>query len=95
MNYQCGKSALSRDESDHRVVQHLDRHALTRGDNQRVYVGPVLAIQQPGVRHHCAGEYHAVRHVGRARRQRGNRFEAKFKREIDRRGIFSGLRGEA
>jgi hypothetical protein len=36
-----------------------------------------------------------MRHVGRARCQRGDRFEAMFKREIDRRRNFFGLRGEA
>jgi hypothetical protein len=38
-----------------------------------------------------AGKRHAVRDIGRARRQRGDRFEATFKREIDRRRILSGL----
>jgi len=41
-----------------------------------------------------AGEDHPVRHVG-ARGAGGDRFEATFKREIDRRRIFCGLRGEA
>jgi hypothetical protein len=48
----------------HRVVHHFDRHALTLGDHQRGYVGPVFAIQRPGIRRHGAGEDHAVRHVG-------------------------------
>src|SRR5882672_9508852 len=50
----------------HRVVQHLDCHTLARGDHQRVYVGPVFAIHRPGIRRHATGEYHSMRHVGRA-----------------------------
>src|SRR6267142_6269374 len=34
----------------HRVVHHLDRHALAGVDHERGYVGPVFAIQRPGIR---------------------------------------------
>jgi hypothetical protein len=78
-----------------RVVQQLDCHALARGDHQRGYVRLVFAVQRPSIRRHGAGEDHAVLHIGRARRQRGDRFETTFKREIDRQRIFYGLRGEA
>src|SRR6266480_3770385 len=33
----------------HRAVQHLDCHALARGDHQRGYLRPVFAIQRPGI----------------------------------------------
>jgi hypothetical protein len=102
----CERGAVYRDHLEsvamkmhrmrhHRVVHHLDRHALAGVDHERGYVGPVFAIQRPGIRHHGPGEDHAVRHAGRARRQGGDRFEATFKREIDRRRIFSDLLGEA
>src|SRR5947209_18749895 len=36
----------------HRLIHHLDCHALARGDHQRGHVGPVFAVHRPGIWRH-------------------------------------------
>src|ERR1700676_2807311 len=68
----CERGAVYRDHLEsvamkvhwmrhHRVVYHLDRHALTRSDHQRRYIGPMFAIHGPGIRRHRAAEDHTGR----------------------------------
>src|SRR5258708_11598822 len=54
----------------HRMVHQLDRHALTVGDHQWGYVGPVFAIQRPSIWRHGAGHDPAVHYVARPRPSR-------------------------
>jgi len=85
------------------VVQHLDRHALARGDHQRgLRWASIRHFQRPGhTAPHGAWPEGSTRcftsgALRPAATKGGDRFEGDgFKaRDRDRRRIFSGLRGE-